>query len=122
MGRMKEKSCSCLRGLPLMELSGGRVTDFLIATDGSKVSGIVVATYVITSIPGIKQIQFIQNEPGTVTLNLVKGPGWSAAALQELTARARKYLGDNMRLQVEFREQIPLEKSGKYRFSISTLS
>jgi hypothetical protein len=40
----------------------------------------------------------------------------------ELTARTRKYLGNNMRLQVEFRDQIPLEKSGKYRFSISTLA
>ena len=35
-----------------MKLSGGRVTDFLTATDGRKLSGIVVATYVITSIPG----------------------------------------------------------------------
>jgi phenylacetate-CoA ligase len=104
-----------------MDLSGGRVTDFLRTTSGSRVSGIVIATYVITRIPGIRQIQFVQAEPGAVTVNLVKGPQWSPASLDELTARARRYLGEKMRLQVEYRETIPLEKSGKYRFSICSL-
>jgi phenylacetate-CoA ligase len=122
VGRIKSAVCTCARGLPLMEISGGRVTDFLLATNGSKVSGIVLATYVITNIPGISQIQFVQNEPGAVIINLVKGPEWSTRALEELTARAHKYLGEDMRLQLEYRDQIPLAKSGKYRFSISTLS
>ncbi len=122
VGRIKSAACSCSRGLPLMEISGGRVTDFLLADNGSKVSGIVLATYVITNIPGISQIQFVQNEPGAVIINLVKGPEWSSRALDELTARAHKYLGDNMRLELEFRDHIPLTTSGKYRFTISTLS
>jgi phenylacetate-CoA ligase len=121
VGRVKAAACSCPRGLPLMELSGGRVTDFLRATSGSRVSGIVIATYVITAIPGIRQIQFVQREPGAVTVNLVKGPEWSPAAQQELAARARRYLGEDMRLDMEYRDRIPSEKSGKYRFSISTL-
>jgi len=121
MGRIKEKSCACLRGLPLMELSGGRVTDFLTATDGSKVSGIVVATYVITNLAGIRQMQFVQNERGSVTINVVKGHEWSSQTLIDLTARVHKYLGNDMRLQLIFRDNIPLERSGKYRFSISTL-
>lgn len=122
VGRLKQAACSCPRGLPLMDVSGGRVTDFLHATNGSKVSGVVIATYVITNIPGIKQIQFIQHDPGAVTIKLVKGHGWSAEAMNELTERAHKYLGSDMRLQLEFRDQIPQEKSGKYRFSISTLA
>lgn len=121
VGRIKTASCRCGRGLPLMDLSGGRVTDFLLATNGSKVSGIVVATYVITNIPGIRQVQFVQNEAGTVIVNLVKGPEWSVSALDELSVRARRYLGEDMRLRVEFQDRISLEKSGKYRFSISNL-
>jgi phenylacetate-CoA ligase len=122
VGRIKQTSCSCPRGLPVMEVSGGRVTDFLRATNGNKVSGVVISTYVVTSIPGIRQIQFVQNEPGSVTVNLVKGPEWTAGALNELIARTHTYLGNDMRVQLEFRDQIPLEKSGKYRFSISTLA
>jgi phenylacetate-CoA ligase len=122
VGRIKRAHCTCSRGLPLMELAGGRVTDFLVATNGDRVSGIVVSTYVITNLPGIRQVQFIQNEAGAVTVNLVKGPGWSEGTMAELAARIRRYLGDDIRLQIEFRDQIPLERSGKYRFSISTLA
>jgi phenylacetate-CoA ligase len=122
VGRIEAHSCNCARGLPLMTLSGGRVTDFLRATSGAKVSGIVIATYVITNIPGVRQIQFVQNKPGAVTINLVKGPEWSATAQAELSARARRYLGEDMQLRIEYWDRIPLEKSGKYRFSISTLS
>ena len=104
-----------------MELSGGRVTDFLRATNGSKVSGIVIATYVITNIPGIRQIQFVQNEEGAIKINLVKGPAWSSDSLSELAARVHKFLGADMQLQTTYRDEIPLEKSGKYRFSVSTL-
>ena len=121
VGRIKHASCSCLRGLPLMELSGGRVTDFLRATSGSKVSGIVVATYVITNLPGIRQIQFVQDKPDEVTVNLVRGPQWSSASLEELSTRTRKYLGEDMRLRIEYVDLIPPAQSGKYRFSISNL-
>jgi phenylacetate-CoA ligase len=122
VGRIRRAPCRCPRGLPLMDLSGGRVTDFLRTTSGSKVSGVVIATYVITNIPGIRQIQFVQHEPDAVTINLVKGPHWSPASLDELTARARRYLGEGMRLSIEYRDRIAQERSGKYRFSISTLA
>jgi phenylacetate-CoA ligase len=121
IGRLVAGTCSCGRGLPLMELSGGRSTDFLTAIGGSKVSGIVLATYVITRIPGVKQIQFVQNEPECVTMHVVKGPQWSSDSLAELTRRTHGYLGETMRIAVEFRDHIPAEKSGKFRFSISTL-
>ena len=122
VGRVKRASCSCGRGLPLMQLAGGRVTDFLVATNGNKVSGIVIATYVITNLPGIRQIQFVQNELGSLTINLVKAPDWTATNMTELMARIRRYLGDDIRLKTEFKDHIPLQQSGKYQFSISTLT
>ena len=122
VGRIKQESCACSRGLPLMQLAGGRVTDFLVATNGDKVSGIVIATYVITNLPGIRQIQFVQKELGSLTINLVKAPDWTAATMTELMARIRRYLGEDIRLKIEFKDQIQLERSGKYRFSISTLA
>ena len=121
VGRISSTPCSCGRGLPLMDISGGRVTDFLRAVNGDKVSGVVIATYVITKIPGIRQIQFVQEQPAEVKVKVVRGDEWSEAAGQELTARVHRYLGDDMRVQIEFCERIPLEKSGKYRFTISSV-
>jgi phenylacetate-CoA ligase len=118
VGRISRASCRCSRGLPMMEVVGGRVTDFLLAINGSKVSGIVIATYGVTRIPGIRQIQFVQNEPGAVIVKLVKTPDWSADSMNELTVRIRRYLGDAIRVQAEFKDDIPTQESGKYRFSI----
>lgn len=121
VGRLLSGQCSCGRGLPLMELSGGRATDFLVATGGSKVSGIVIATYVITNIPGIRQVQFVQSALGAVTVNLVKGPTWTPQALEMLKERVRTFLGSDMQIRVVMLEKIPSEASGKFRFSISHL-
>jgi phenylacetate-CoA ligase len=121
VGRLRDDQCTCARGLPLIDLDGGRVTDFLVKPDGTKVSGIVVATYVITDIPGIRQIQFVQRQPGRVEVNLVKGAEWSERSLEVFRQRVRAFLGATMELDFVFRENIAIESSGKYRFSISTI-
>ncbi len=113
-------TCGCGRGLPLLAISGGRVTDFLTATNDRKVSGVVIATYVITNIPGIKQVQFVQTERLKTTIRLVKGREWNGRSTEVLRRRASDYLGEEMQLDVVFEEVIPSETSGKYRFSIGS--
>jgi phenylacetate-CoA ligase len=97
------------------------VTDFLTAVGGRKVSGIALATYGITNIPGIRQIQFVQNRVDCVNARIVRGAGWSEDSLQALARRLRGFLGESMAIQAEFTDAIPLEASGKYRFTISTV-
>jgi phenylacetate-CoA ligase len=104
-----------------MKLVGGRTTDFLTSTAGRKVSGIVIATYVITNLGGIRQIQFVQEEPRRVVARLVKGLDFGSATIPELVRRVREYLGGDMQVDVEYVDSVPLTPSGKYRFSISKL-
>jgi phenylacetate-CoA ligase len=121
VGRLKTETCICGRGLPLMDISGGRTTDFLTGLDGRKVSGIVIATYVITNLSGIGQVQFVQRQLGRVEVNVVKGEGWSESTRDALAQRVRAFLGQGMNVDIRFRDDIALEASGKYRFSISSL-
>jgi phenylacetate-CoA ligase len=121
VGILTSRTCSCGRQLPLLQLTGGRVTDFLTAANGRKVSGIALATYGITNIPGIRQIQFVQDRIGSVTARVVRGSGWSDESLLALTAKLRGFLGESLAVEAEFTEGIPLEASGKYRFTISTV-
>jgi len=121
VGVLKTHNCGCGRGLPLLDLQGGRTTDFLLGSRGQKVSGIVLATYGITDISGVRQVQFVQHQRDRVTARVVRGPAWTDGAGQQLVARVRTWLGDAMGVDVEFTDAIPLEPSGKYRFSISTL-
>ena len=122
IGVLREGTCACGRGLPLLDLTGGRVTDFLTATSGARVSGIVMATYGITNIRGIRQVQFVQQRLGAVTARIARGPQWSEESLRTLVERVRGLLGHDMAVEPEFVDHIPLEASGKYRFSVSRLA
>lgn len=122
VGRIKSGSCTCTRGLPLLELSGGRVTEFLTAADGSKVSGIVLATYVITNLPGLRQVQFVQSERGNVTVNVVKSSAWTEQTAADLQDRVHRFLGEATHVELCFLTEIAPSPSGKFRFSISTVS
>jgi phenylacetate-CoA ligase len=122
VGALVNGACECGRGLPLLDLQGGRVTDFLTGMDGQKVSGIVLATYAITNLPGVQQIQFVQERRGAVRVRVVRRPDWSDVSATELTSRVRGFLGESMAVQLEFTDNIPVEPSGKYRFSISGLA
>jgi hypothetical protein len=104
-----------------LDVPGGRVTDFLVTPQGTQVSGVVIATYVITNIPGIQQIQFVQERQDSVTVRLVRGPNWNGNALAELSARIHAFLGDTVHVNTVFVEHIPQESSGKYRFSMSSI-
>lgn len=121
VGVLRDGSCGCGRTLPRLDLHGGRTTDFLIGARGQKVSGIVLATYGITDIAGIRQVQFVQNRRNHVTARVVRGPAWSDAARDALVSRIHGCLGETTGVELEYAETIALEASGKYRFSISTV-
>jgi phenylacetate-CoA ligase len=121
IGHIKTDICECSRGLPVIELTGGRVTDFLVAADGTRVSGVAIATYVITNIPGIKQIQFIQDTKEQLKVKLVKNKEFTEDSLNKLNCNIIKFLGNKIKIKIEYVDNIPMEKSGKYRFSISTI-
>ena len=121
-GVLMPQACDCGRGLPLLDLKSGRVTEFLTAREGHKVSGIVLATYAITNVPGIQQIQFLQRRADCVTARIVRRAEWSDQSRTTLVSRLQSFLGTAMTIDLEFVDHIPLEPSGKYRFSISTLS
>ena len=122
VGALRDGVCRCGRGLPLLDLTGGRVTDFLTAMSGARVSGIVMATYGITNIRGVRQVQFVQQRRGAVTARIARGPQWTDESLRTLIDRVRGLLGQEMTVEPEFVDHIPLEASGKYRFSVSQLA
>ena len=101
-----------------MEMAGGRTTDFLIGTKGEYVSGVALATYAITELDGVSQVQIIQEDRTTVRVKVVRGPSFSASTAEELVRRFQSFLGSDMNISIERVESVPLSVSGKHRFSI----
>jgi phenylacetate-CoA ligase len=115
-------NCPCGRGLPLMEMVTGRVTDFIVRPDGSLASGIALCTYLITEIPGLAQMQIVQPSLAQLVFRIVPGATYSSADLEALRARAERYLGSDFAFTFDLVGAIPREPSGKYRFTVSHVS
>src|SRR5262249_22682035 len=49
----------------------------------------------------VRRFQIVQSRPGAVELRIIKGPRYSAAALQKLLAVFRQYLGPALSIDVE---------------------
>lgn len=113
--------CSCGRGLPLMEVAGGRVTDFLLAPDGRIVSGASLTIYLIANAPGVDQAQIVQDTPGRITLRVVAGRGFGADTHAFFAEQVPRFFGPDMAWDVDVVPEIPLAASGKHQFSICTL-
>jgi len=113
--------CSCGRGLPLMQMQGGRVTDFLVTPLGKVVSGVSLATYFITSIRGVSQAQLIQKEKDSIRIRLVCTEEFDSKCRQEIFDKLKEFFEADIDCELELVENIPVEPSGKQRFSISEL-
>ena len=81
--------CPCGRGLPRLQSVQGRVTDFLVGTDGRLVSGAALTVLVVAKRPSLGQVQIWQDAPGQVLYKVAKrgGNGLDAADREFLTHR-----------------------------------
>ncbi|MCK4306417.1 MAG: phenylacetate--CoA ligase family protein, partial [Candidatus Eisenbacteria sp.] len=120
-GTPSSRICRCGRILPLMEGLTGRLADFLVATDGSRVAGVSLIERTLTRFEGIRQLQIVQDRPGAAVVNLVPGVGWNDPVQAALIAELRSHLGADFVIQVAEMKSIPQERNGKYRFSICRL-
>jgi phenylacetate-CoA ligase len=122
IGVLTDRKCSCGRGLPLMESVTGRVADFLIKKDGTKVAGVSLIENTLTRIPGIDQMQIIQESISRITLNLVVNNSFKKDQEIELKEYFCGLFGNDTELSINHKVAIAQEPNGKYRFSICKLS
>jgi phenylacetate-CoA ligase len=118
-----EGPCPCGRVLPRLQRVEGRVTDFLVASDGTTlVSGAVLTVAVVARRPTLGQVQICQEAPGRVLFKIAPPDGRHAspADLQFLESETRHYLGTTTKVEFEFVEAIASEPSGKHIFCRSS--
>ncbi len=113
--------CPCGRGLPRMNMAGGRMTDFLVTADGRIVSGASLTIYLIANAPGIAQAQLIQERKDEILFRIVKDDKFGDDTVRFFQREVPRFFGPGMKYDFEFVDEIPLESSGKYRFSVSKI-
>lgn len=118
VGVPTDRKCSCGRGLPLFENVTGRVADFLVRRDGSKVAGVSLIENTLTRIPGIDQMQIIQEDYDYFKIQVVSDVELSYYRAP-LVSYFKGVFGSAAVIDVIPTSGMSAETNGKYRFSIN---
>lgn len=114
-------SCPCGCSYPIMDSLEGRVADYVVTPDGSYISGISLTENFAMHLPGIKQMQLVQEQVDYLIFRVVKGESFSEGTVADIGRLAHERFGSAMRFSIEYVDSIQSESSGKYRFCISKL-
>lgn len=122
MGQLGDRVCPCGRGLPLLERVEGRIADYVVAPGGKFISGISLTDHFNTKVPGVAQMQIVQEDVDRFVLRIVKADDFGPESFETIQALVTKHFGPESRHQCEFVDNIPREPSGKFRFCISKVA
>jgi phenylacetate-CoA ligase len=111
----------CGRGLPRIGEIQGRVQSIIQGTDGQFVPGAFFPHALKEYGYAISRFQVVQEEVGAIKFRVVKAARYSEETLDEIKALIRRYLGENLRIDVIFEDNIEMVRTGKHLTSVSKL-
>ncbi len=114
----RDAACGCGRHFPQVSSIIGRSDDAIVTPDGRRLSTLA---HVFKSIPGIRRAQIVQDTIDTLTVRIVRGPGYSADGEASLIAHIRERTGSGMQIQVVQEPVIAPGKNGKIKMVVSNL-
>jgi phenylacetate-coenzyme A ligase PaaK-like adenylate-forming protein/glycosyltransferase involved in cell wall biosynthesis len=114
-------TCSCGRGMPRIGNIDGRVQSIIQGIDGRYLPGTFFAHYLKEFDFAFKLYQVVQEERDAMAFKVVKGSRYSNDVLDEVLTTFRRYLGEEMRIDVEFVEDVQMIRTGKRLASVSRL-
>lgn len=116
IGVVSTRQCRCGRGLPVLQEIQGRTTDFVVAQDGTIMHGLALI-YVLRDLPGVQAFKIVQESLDHTRIMLTPNDGVDVTALSgKIVEGLRARLGYDTKITVDIVDQIPAEKSGKYRY------
>ena len=118
IGALGEGQCACGRGLPILEKIEGRSTDFVIAKDGTLMHGLALI-YVIRDEPGVQRFKIVQESVDRTRVYLVTDADFDADVRNRIEAGLKQRLGESVEIDIQAVDEIPAEKSGKFRYIVS---
>jgi phenylacetate-CoA ligase len=113
--------CPCGRGLPRIGRIEGRTQAIVFGANGTYMPSSFFLHLFKDFTHIMRQFQIVQEEKGAITLKLIKAPRFEDETFEQLLALLRKYVGEDMKINVEFVDNIPLGRTGKHQSVISRL-
>jgi phenylacetate-CoA ligase len=120
LGRLSSGTCSCGRGLPLLETIVGRQNEVLRLADGRELNALFFP-HTLKEVPEILEYQVVQVSLQNILLKLVTKPGLSEQGRSLIDRELRKVLGSTS-YSIELVKEIEKSRSGKQPFVVSLLN
>ena len=114
--------CPCGRPFRRLRNVTTKAEDFVITPDGRLISPSIL-THPFKPLHGIAESQVVQDRPDRILVKLVPPPGSTLpdAEVARLVSALRERIGPDMQVDVEQVSAIPRERSGKFRWVVSTV-
>jgi phenylacetate-CoA ligase len=111
-------SCKCGRAHRRIRSVTTKAEDVVVTPDGRVISASVL-THPFKPLDGLRKSQIIQETVNHVVVKIVPAASLSDADRQQLLDGLQTRLGPDVRIEIVVVDDIPPERSGKYRWVIS---
>jgi len=118
---LSQEPCACGLSLASVKVSGGRVADFVVTSDGRWVPGYAFI-YICRSVKGIVKFQVRQDLQGGIRVLLVTDDAFPEDGIQQVERQARERLRSEDKVSACTVDDIAPAPSGKYRPVVSELA
>ncbi len=114
-------TCACGRGLPRIGKIEGRVQSIIFGSKGQYIPGTFFAHVLKDYDHAIRQFQIVQEERGAIVFKVVKGKRYSDEILGEVLAQLHRFLGEDLKIHVDFVDNVDMVRTGKRLATVSRL-
>lgn len=111
-----EDNCPCGRAHPKISVEGGRSNDLFRTQDGGVVWGGIGNP--LWDMDGVERFQFVQKDYDYVVVRIVSDEPLTPAREMQVEKAVRTALGERVKVDFEYTEEIPIGRSGKHRYQI----
>ncbi len=120
LGALSKRQCPCGRGLPLLKSIEGKIRDIVITPDGKIIHG-EFFKYIIEK-PWIKIARCHQAEIDQIEIDILPISIPPKEEITKIENKLQNHLGDNMKININFVDDIAPTKVGKRHYVISDVS
>lgn len=113
VARFSHATCDCGRPERIIEIKEGRVDDYVVCPDGSRVYDAIFA-YSLKN--DVEKFKVVQESRDSISISIIPKQGFRPSDEQRILAQLRKYLGQEIEIVFSIVDNIPPEKSGKLRY------
>ncbi len=120
IGSFDDRQCSCGRTLPILKEISGRTTDFVYSSDGVAMHGLALV-YVLREQHGVEAFRIVQESLQRTAVYVVPGADYTPTVTAKIVAGLRARLGAGVDIAIHCVDEIPPERSGKFRYVVSNV-